>query len=231
MLPARPDPLGEVAAPKPRKPAKRPRKEPTATLPGKGSRQSHAASAQSRKAPWRSDVVRAKVRPLTPKQRTWLLREASAAWKHQRSVSRDDRSFDVFRHDVIAEATAGHHAGQVDGLTKATDRHFDCLMAAFLVLQGKRGDALKWAEKDDPEAQRLDHTRHLIRELLKKSGDLPHAQMYADTFARRLYGKDWERLDADQADYFYRQIKPLFTKELMAKRAEAWLEKQKEEAV
>ena len=224
----------------------KPRKEPTAALPGKGSKQGHKGTTDVRKAPWKANVIKVKMdmHPLSDRQIKWGLTEVRKAWAYQCRQSKDDRSFDEFRHDVVSEATREHEAGPAHGLSAkggAKKAHFNALMSYFFLLQNEGGKALEWAEKDGDEALRLGNLRFLIRERLAWVPTLADRESpeqvaedqraYGDAIAMKQYGRPWMSLNADQCDWFYRTLKAGVTRAKMEEKAAAWVAKQGEEAV
>lgn len=206
-------------------------------------KRTHRHSKASRRAAYASDVIKPKLnlKPLTLPQIKWLSTEARKAWEYQRKNVYDERSFDQFRAEEVSVATATHEAGHVRGLSEKSggkQAHFNCLIAAFLLLQNRSGEALDWIAKDSDEARRLNLVRHLIRELLKKLPLKPgmeegsiegsaYREGWGTTFAMHLYKLPVERLNADQADYCYRRMLGALPKEEMQRRADAWIEAQK----
>jgi hypothetical protein len=200
-------------------------------MSGKDSKQSHKFTRNSRKAPWRSDVVTSHHLdgPLTGKQKALLGKASKAAFKCAKAAYADDD----LKEDAWRQQESRNAAGC--RISEATQRQFPALAAHFFTLAGDLEQAHYWAMRDNDEVQRLALLRHLISKLLyqlppepgvhewRDEAAMQSRKAWGDTFTTRLYKLPLDRLNADQADYAYRQMKSYLSKRELDKRLNAWV--------
>ena len=199
-----------------------------------GTKQSHKGTKQSRR-PKMEKIDAIKFghldADLSNRQKTVISMAADAAYKRaQRHHADDGLSADEWRQ-AQSIALVGTR------VKFAKQRDFPKLATHFYTLAGDLENAFYWASRDSDEAQRGALLVYMIRELLKRLAPLPgftmaspetaaHQQAFGDTISQRYWGVPVDRLDANQADHVYRQLKPMVKKKFMEAAAAAYMAKQ-----
>lgn len=175
-----------------------------------------SAKPDKRKDRFDADVVKLKDKPLTQAQKTALIFDLRAA--HACAVrGGKERDFETWRHDVIAEETQDHRAGQITGLSQAKQSHFKAIRARAYEEAGRLREAFDLRMMDTPEAERHAMLLALCRRVLSvlpplNDLDLPETvaaerEAYGDLICQRMFRCRMERADCGQLDKLYRELK------------------------